>query len=134
MGIKLIKKTNEAENKKFDSSVVAEDEKKFDFIGLHERLERFRGWLADLQVKVNAPTPTIEASAYGSSGYCYRIANNAGGEDEVDMGIRCGTNPERYPAFEGFIYAGSKQFPINSIDDLTDQLINDIVAAVKGDA
>lgn len=133
MKIKLVKKTSEAENKKFDFSIVDEDAQRFDFINLNSRLQQFRGWLEDLQVRVNVPTPTIIASASGSSGYCYRIANTAFDRDEVDVEIRCGTNPERYPEFEGFIYAGSEHFPINSIDDLTDKLIDDIVAA-KGNA
>lgn len=129
MGIKLVKKTNEAENKKFDFSIVDEDAQQFDFINLNSRLQQFRGWLEDLQARVNVPTPTMGRSAYGSSGYCYRIANDARGG--VDVDIRCGTNPERYPKFEGSIYAGSERFRVSSIDDLTDQLIDDIVAAAK---
>lgn len=133
MGIKLIKKNNEAENRKFDFSIVDEDAKKFDFINLNSRLQQFRGWLEDLQIKVNAPTPTIKWSARGSSGFCYRIANDADGRDEVDVDvdIRCGTNPAEYPKFEGSIYAGAKRFRVNSIDDLTDKLIDDIATAVK---
>lgn len=130
MGIKLIKKTNEAEHKKFDSSMVAEDEKKFDFTGLHERLEQFRGWLEDLQAKVDVPTPTMGFAASGSSGFCYTIYNGARNPIAV-IDLRCGTNPERYPKFEGNIYAGSKRFEVNSIDDLTNKLIDDIVAAVR---
>lgn len=132
MGIKLIKKTNEAEHKKFDFSITDEDAQKFDFINLNSRLQQFRGWLEDLQVKVNAPTPTMGWSARGSSGFCYRIANDANGRDEVDVDIRCGTNPAEYPEFHGGIYAGGRIFKIKNIDDLTDQLIDDIVAAVKG--
>ena len=134
MGIKLIKKTNEAENKKFDFSTVDEDAQQFDFINLKSRLQQFRGWLEDLQAKVNVPTPNIIASASGSSGYCYRISNTSFDRDAVEVEIRCGTNPERYPEFEGVIYAGSERFPINSIDDLTDKLIDDIAAAAKGNA
>lgn len=131
MGIKLIKKTNEAERKKFDFSITDEDAQKFDFINLNSRLQKFRGWLEDLQVRVNAPTPTIAWSARGSSGFCYRIANDANGRDEVDVEIRCGTNPEEYPEFNGSIYAGGRIFKIRGIGDLTDKLIDDIVAAVK---
>lgn len=133
MGIKMIKKTSEAENKKFDFSKVKEDAKKFDFINLNSRLQQFRSWLEHLQIKVNAPTPTIEWSARGSSGFCYRIANDANGRDEVDvaMDIRCGTNPAEYPEFEGSIYAGAKRFRVNSIGDLTNKLIDDIATAVK---
>lgn len=131
MAIKLIKKTNEAEHKKFDFSITDEDAQKFDFINLNSRLQQFRGWLEDLQVRVNAPTPTIGRSARGSSGLCYRIANDANGRDEVDMEIRCGTNPEEYPKFNGSIYAGGRIFKIKGIADLTDKLIDDIVAAVK---
>lgn len=129
MGIKLIKKTNEAEYRKFDSSMVTEDEKKFNFIGLHERLEQFRSWLEDLQARVDVPTPTMGFAASGSSGFCYTIYNGARGPNAV-IDLRCGTNPERYPEFEGRIYAGSKHFQIDSIDDLTDKLIDNIVAAV----
>lgn len=134
MGIKLIKKTNEDENKKFDFSLVDEDAKKFDFINLNSRLQQFRGWLEDLQIKVNVPTPVMEWSSRGTSGYCYRIDGNGNGKDEVDIDIRCGTNPAEYPEFHGGIYAGGKIFRIKSIDDLTDRLIDDIVAAVKASA
>ncbi len=132
MGIKLIKKTNEAADKKFDFAIVDEDAQKFDFINLNSRLQRFRGWLEDLQIKVNVPTPTVGWSANGSSGYCYRIDNDANGKDAVSVDIRCGTNPEMYPEFEGSIYAGGKIFRIKGIDDLTDKLIDDIAAAVRG--
>lgn len=134
MGIKLIKKTNEAENKKFDFSIVDADAKKFDFVNLDSRLQQFRGWLEDLQIKANVPTPTMGWSSCGGSGLCYRIANDAYRDDEVDVEIRCGTNPEEYPEFHGRIYAGGKVFKINGIDDLTDKLIDDIAAAVKGEA
>lgn len=129
MGIRLIKKTNEAEYKKFDSSMVAENEKKFDFINLHARLEQFRSWLEDLQARVNVPTPTMRFAAGGTSGFCYTISNDVHNPSVV-IDLSCGTNPERYPKFEGTIYAGSKRFRVNSIDDLTDTLIDDIVAAV----
>lgn len=132
MGIKLIKKTTEAENKKFDFSIVDEDAQKFDFINLNSRLQQFRGWLEDLQIKVNAPTPTMREAASGSSGYCYQIDNDARGKGAVGVDIRCGTNPEMYPEFEGSIYAGGKIFRIKGIDDLTDKLIDDIATAVKG--
>lgn len=132
MGIKLIKRTSEAENKKFDFSIVDEDAKKFDFINLNSRLQQFRGWLEDLQVRVKVPTPTMGWTARGSSGICYLIDGNGNGKDEVDIDIRCGTNPEEYPEFHGDIYAGKKVFKIKGIDDLTDKLIDDIVAAVKG--
>lgn len=134
MGIKLIKKTNEAENKKFDFSMVDADEKKFDFINLNSRLQQFRGWLEDLQIKANVPTPTIRFSAGGASGLCYLIANRAYRDDEIDVSILCGTNPEEYPKFAGEIYAGEKVFEIKGIDDLTDKLIDDIAAAAKGEA
>lgn len=134
MGIKLIKKTNEAENKKFDFSMVDEDAKKFDFINLNSRLQQFRNWFEDLQIKVNVPIPTMGWSARGSSGFCYRIANDAYRDNEVDVEISCGTNPAEYPEFSGRIYAGGKVFKINGIDDLTDKLIDDIAAAAKGEA
>lgn len=131
MGIKLIKKANEAENKKFDFSMVDEDAKKFDFINLNSRLQQFRGWLEDLQIKANVPTPTIRFAEGGTSGFCYRIVNRAYHDDEIDVNIRCGTNPAEYPEFGGEIYAGGKVFEINGIDDLTDKLIDDIAAAAK---
>lgn len=130
MGIKLIKKTNEDENKKFDFSIVDEDAKKFDFINLNSRLQQFRGWLEDLQIKVNVPTPTMGFAASGSSGFCYTIYNGAS-RPTVEIDLRCGTNPDRYPEFEGSIYAGRERFQINSIDDLTDKLIDDIASIVK---
>lgn len=131
MGIKLIKKTNEAENKKFDFSLVDEDAEKFDFINLNSRLQQFRNWFEDLQIKVNVPTPTMGWSARGTTGFCYLIANNAHRGDEVDVYVRCGTNPAEYPEFSGQIYAGGKVFKINGIDDLTDKLIDAIVAAAR---
>lgn len=130
MGIRLIKKTNEAEHKKFDSSMVAEAEKKFDFISLHERLEQFRGWLEDLQTRVDVPTPTMRFAAGGTSGFCYTIYNDVRNTSVV-IDLRCGTNPERYPEFEGCIYAGSERFQVDGTDNLTGKLIDDIVAAVK---
>jgi hypothetical protein len=73
-------------------------------------------------------------TARGSSGFCYFIANNAHRDNEVDVYIRCGTNPAEYPEFSGRIYAGGKVFEINGIDDLADKLIDDIAAAAKGEA
>lgn len=110
--------------------MVEEDRKKFDFINLDARLQQFRGWLEDLQIKVDVPTPAMGFAASGASGFCYTIYNGAS-RPTVEIDLRCGTNPERYPKFEGTIYAGSKRFQINSADDLTDELIDDIVATVR---
>ena len=134
MGIKLIKKTNEDDDKKFDFSMVDADAKKFDFINLNSRLQKFRGWLENLQIKANVPTPTVKLSASGASGICYFISNSAYGDDEIDVNILCGTNPAEYPEFDGEIYAGGKVFRIKGVDDLTDKLIDDIAAAAKGEA
>jgi len=132
MGIKLIKKTNEAENKKFDFSIVDAYAKNFDFINLNSRLQQFRGWLEDLQLRVDVPAPTVRLAVGGGNGLCYEIRN--GITPAVTMDLRCGTNPEIYPAFKGEIRAGGKVFKINGIDDLTDKLIDDIAAAAKGEA
>lgn len=138
MAIKLIKKTNEADVNKFDVSEVVEDSKKFDFINLLSRLNQFKNWAEELHGMVYFTMPKIHDSASGSSGYSYRISN----EDRsstVQFSLYAGTNPERYPKFEGYIYAISpketakdKRFDINSIDDLTDALQKEIVAICKG--
>lgn len=138
MAIKLIKKTNEADVNKFNVSEVVEDSKKFDFINLLSRLDQFKNWVEELHGMVYFTMPKIHDSASGSSGYSYRISN----EDlssTVQFSLHAGTNPERYPKFEGYIYAISpkesakaKRFDINSIDDLTDALQKEIVAICKG--
>lgn len=140
MGIKLIKKTNEADVNKLDVSGVIEDSKKFDFINLLSRLNQFKNWVEELHGLVYFTMPKIHDSASGSSGYSYRISN----EDRsstVQFGIQAGTNAERYPKFEGYILAVSpketakdKRFDINSIDDLTDALQKEIVDICKGRA
>lgn len=138
MGIKLVKKTNEADLNKFDVSDVIDDSKKFDFINLLSRLGQFKAWVEGLHAHVYFTMPKIHYAASGSSGFCYRISN----EDrstQVQFSIHAGTNPERYPKFEGYIYAISpketakdKRFDINSIDDLTDALEQEIVDICKG--
>jgi hypothetical protein len=138
MGIKLVKKTNEADLNKFDVSDVIDDSKKFDFINLLARLEQFKNWMEDLHAHVYFTMPKIHYAAYGASGFCYRISN----EDrstQVQFNIEASTNAERYAKFEGYIYAVSpketandKSFPINSIDDLTDALAQEIVDICKG--
>lgn len=138
MAIKLIKKTNEADVNKFNVSEVVEDSKKFDFINLLSRLAQFKNWVEELHGMVYFTMPKIHDSASGSSGYSYRISN----EDRsstVQFSLHAGTNPERYPKFEGYIYAISpketakdKRFDINSIDDLTDALQKEIVDICKG--
>lgn len=138
MAIKLIKKTNEADVNKFNVSEVVEDSKKFDFINLLSRLDQFKNWVEELHGMVYFTMPKIHDSASGSSGYSYRISN----EDlssTVQFSLHAGTNPERYPKFEGYIYAISpkesaknKRFDINSIDDLTDALQKEIVDICKG--
>ena len=138
MGIKLIKKTNEADLNKFDVSDVIDDSKKFDFINLLSRLGQFKGWVEDLHAHVSFTMPKIRYAASGSSGFCYRISN----EDrstQVQFSIRASTNPDKYPKFEGYIYAISpketakdKRFDINSIDDLTDALEQGIIDICKG--
>lgn len=138
MGIKLVKKTNEANLNKFDVSDVIDDSKKFDFINLLSRLGQFKNWVEDLHAHVYFTMPKIHYAASGSSGYCYRISN----EDrstQVQFSIHAATNPDKYPKFEGYIYAISpketakdKRFDINSIDDLTDALEQEIVDICKG--
>ena len=137
MGIKLVMKTNEADVNKFDVSDVVEDSKQFDFVNLLSRLDQFKGWVEHLHALVYFTMPKIHYAASGSSGYSYRISN----EDRstsVQFNIHAGTNPERYPKFEGYIYAISpketakdKRFDINSIDDLTDALEQEIVDICK---
>lgn len=140
MAIKLIKKTNEADVNKFDVSEVIEDSKKFDFINLLSRLSQFKEWVEGLHAHVYFTMPKIHYAASGSSGFCYRISN----EDrstQVQFSIHASTNPDKYPKFEGYIYAISpketakdKRFDINSIDDLTDALEQEIVDICKGRA
>lgn len=138
MAIKLIKKTNEADVNKFNVSEVVEDSKKFDFINLLSRLGQFKAWVEGLHAHVYFTMPKIHYAASGSSGFCYRISN----EDrstQVQFSIHASTNPDKYPKFEGYIYAISpketakdKRFDINSIDDLTDDLQKEIVDICKG--
>jgi hypothetical protein len=82
--------------------------------------------------------PKIHDAASGSSGYSYRISNDDR-SSTVQFRLHAGTNPDRYPKFEGYIYAVSpketgkdKRFDINSIDDLTDDLQKEIVDICKG--
>lgn len=138
MGIKLVKKTNEADLNKFDVSDVIEDSKQFDFINLLSRLSQFKNWVEELHAHVYFTMPKIHYSASGSSGYCYRISNE-GRSTQVQFSLRDSTNPERYGKFEGYIYAISpkeaakdKRFDITSIDDLTDKLQQEIVDICKG--
>lgn len=138
MGIKLVKKTNEAGPNKFDVSDVIDDSKKFDFINLLSRLGQFKSWVEGLHAHVYFTMPKIHYAASGPSGVWYRISN----EDrstQVQFSIHASTNPDKYPKFEGYIYAISpketakdKRFDINSIDDLTDALEQEIVDICKG--
>ena len=142
MGIKLVKKTNEAgaDLDHFHFEEVDEDAKQFDFINLHSRLAQFKNWIDHLHAIVYFTMPKIHYAADGSSGYCYRISN----EDrstQVQFSLHAGTNPDRYPKFEGYIYAISpketakdKRFDIHSIDDLTDELEEEIISICKGRA
>ena len=140
MGIKLIKKNNEAGGSAyaFDFNEVEEDAKRFDFVNLESRLSKFQGWVEYLYALVYFTMPKIRNTASGSSGFCYRISNE-GRSTQVQFSILAGTNAERYPKFEGYIYAISpkesskdKRFDINSIDDLTDALQKEIVDICKG--
>lgn len=140
MGIKLIKKNNEAGGSAhtFDFTEVKEDAKRFDFINLESRLSIFKDWVEYLHALVYFTMPKIHDAASGSSGFSYRISN----EDlssTVQFSLHASTNPDRYPKFEGYIYAVSpketaknKRFDINSIDDLTDALQKEIVDICKG--
>ena len=123
---------------KFDVSDVIGDSKRFDFINLLSRLDLFRSWVEGLHAHVYFTMPKIHYAASGSSGFCYRISN----EDrstQVQFSIHASTNPDKYPKFEGYIYvispketAKDKRFDINSIDDLTDALEQEIVDICKG--
>lgn len=138
MGIRLIKKTNEAESKTFDFAAdVDEDAKQFDFASLHSRLAQFKEWVEKLAARVDFEMPAIYCVASGSSGYCYRILG-ARHASAVRFRINAGTNPERYDTFEGYIDVTSPNGPessdsihITSIDELTDELADKIVTAVK---
>lgn len=138
MGIKLVKKTNEADLNKFDVSDVIDDSKRFDFINLLIRLDLFRSWVEGLRAHVYFTMPKIYYAASGSSGFCYHISNGDR-STQVQFSIHASTNPDKYPKFEGYIYAISpketakdKRFDINSIDDLTDALEQEIVDICKG--
>lgn len=126
-----VRESKKNEARSFDYSEVEQDSKKFDFVNLLSRLSQFKGWLEDLQERVpEVETPEIHWGSQGSSGFSYYINSNASGRDKVDFDINCGTNPEKYQEFWGTIYAGDKKFHIDSIDDLTDQLIEDIAKAL----
>ena len=141
MGIKLVKKTNEADDlNKFDVSDVVDDSKKFDFINLLARLDQFKNWVEDLHAHVYFTMPKIHYAASGSSGYCYRISNESR-STQVEISIYASTNPDKYEKFDGYIYAISpketakdKRFDIHSVDDLTDALAQEIVDICKGRA
>ena len=140
MGIKLIKKNNEDRADRFDFSDANEDAKQFDFVNLLSRLDLFRSWVEGLAARIEFKMPKLHYAANGSSGYCYRISNDDR-TSPVQFRIQCGTNPERYPKFEGYITARSrkpemeaKSWDINAIEDLTDALEDSIVATVKGRA
>lgn len=137
MGIRLIKKTNEAEGKTFDFSTVDEDAKQFDFASLHTRLAQFKEWVEKLAARVDFKMPTIYCVADGSSGYCYSISG-ARHASAVQFRIRAGTNPEDYDTFKGYIDVtspngpeGSDRIYISSIDELTDELADKIITTVK---
>lgn len=124
-------KKNEANS--FDFKEVEEDSKKFDFQNLIYRLTIFRTWLDDLHDEIGAfPDPKLHNGAAGSSGYKYTI--HSGVHDPIQFDIDCGTNPERYPEFEGSIYAGGERFDIKSRKDLSAGLIKKIAAAYKKEA
>ena len=126
-----VKESKKNEAHSFDYSEVEQDSKKFDFVNLLSKLSQFKGWLEDLQERVpEVETPEIHWGSQGSSGFSYYISGDALGRDKVNFGINCGTNPEKYQEFWGTIYVGDKKFHIDSIDDLTDQLIEDIVKAL----
>lgn len=127
--MKIKVRESKSEARSFDYSEVEQDSKKFDFVNLLSRLSQFKGWLEDLQERVpEVETPTLHWGSKGSSGYSYYISSH--GQDKVDFNINCGTNPEEHQKFWGTIYAGGKKFRIESIDDLTDRLIEDIAAAL----
>lgn len=128
MKITVNEKKNEANS--FDFAEVEEDSKRFDFQTLIYRLTLFRTWLEDLHDEIGAfADPKLINSAAGMSGYKYTIRSAV--RDTIQFGIDCGTNPERYPEFEGSIYAGGERFDITSRKDLTATLIKMIAAAVK---
>lgn len=127
MKIKVRESKDEARS--FDYSEVEQDSKKFDFAGLLSRLSRFKGWFEDLQARApEVGIPKLHWGSKGSSGFSYNI--NSYGQDKVDFDINCGTNPEEHQKFWGTIYVGGKKFRIESVDDLTDQLIEDIAKAL----
>lgn len=127
MKIKVRESKDEARS--FDYSEVEEDAKRFDFEGVKARLHRFQGWLEGLQSVVpGVKTPMLRWSSQGSSGFNYRISERL--DSPVEFEIECGTNPEKFQEFWGTIYAGGKKFAINSVQDLTDQLIEDIAKAL----
>ena len=130
-------KARESKNeaRSFDYSEVEQDSKKFDFVNLLSRLSQFKGWLEDLQAQVpEVETPRLCLGSQGSSGFDYHISGNVFSQGNVGFSIDCGTNPAKHQKFWGTIYAGDKKFLIDSIDDLTDQLIKDIAAAFYGKA
>lgn len=133
MGIKLIKKQYEAkknEASSFDFANVEEESKRFDFQNLIYHLTLFKTWLEDLHDEIGAfPDPTLLNGAAGTGGYKYTIHSAV--RDPIQFEIDCGTNPERYPEFEGSIYAGGERFDVKSRKDLAAALIKKIAAAYK---
>lgn len=121
-------KKNEA--KSFDYKDVEDDAKQFDFQSVLDSLSIFKGWLKSLHSAVGSfDDPALTPSAHGSSGYCYRIHSAVSAP--IDFSIRCGTNPERYPEFEGSISVGREYFDVKSTKDLNGALVKKIAAAYK---
>jgi len=121
-------KKNEANS--FDFADAEEDSKRFDFQNLIYRLTLFKTWLEDLHDEIGSfADPKLINGAAGTSGYKYTI--HSGVRDTIQFDIDCGTNPERYPEFEGSIFAGDERFDITSRKDLTAALIKKIAAAYK---
>lgn len=125
MGIKLMKKSNEAADR-IDFSEVEADAKKFDFAGLMVRLGAFRTWFTQLQKAVPVETPRVHWASKGSSGCSYSIDTYDG---DVILDFRAATNPED-GEFTGGIYVGGRSIRIHSIDELTDALIGKIASIV----
>ena len=124
-------KKNEANS--FDFTDVEDDSKKFDFQGLISRLTIFKAWLHSLHAEIGSfADPKLINGAAGSSGYKYAIRSEV--RDTIQFGIDCGTNPERYPEFEGSIFVGGERFDVASSKDLNGALIKKIASAYKKDA
>lgn len=127
-----VKKKYESKNeaKAFDFTKVEDDARKYDFGRVLRRLRFFNEWLEKLHEKVGSfEDPVIVTASAGTSGYTYEITSSTSAP--IDFSIKCSTNPDVSPMFNGAIYVGGAKYNIRGVADLTDALIEQLQSAIK---